>query len=63
MDDQAVGRRLSELEKDVEELKAVVGKSDKRNARLYTLGRFENDPIYDEAMRLGRKCRRRQPKC
>jgi hypothetical protein len=56
-------KRVSELEQELAELKAEFRKPRERNAWLSTLGRFKDDPIFDEAMRLGRAYRRRQPKC
>jgi hypothetical protein len=59
MDNQTIEKRLSELEKEVSELKAEVGKNTAKDWRR-TVGRFKDDPGYDEAMRLGAEWRRRE---
>ena len=67
MDNETLERRLAELEKDVAELKKAASKPVARdqvdNDWLNTLGGFKDDPIYDEAMRLEKAWRRREPKC
>ncbi len=63
MDNQSLEKRVAELEKELSELREEVRKPRDRNAWLKSLGRFQDDPIFDEAMRLGRAYRRRQPKC
>jgi hypothetical protein len=48
--------RVAALEMEVERLKAQVGKTPKRGWRAI-VGTFANDPIYEEAMRLGKQWR------
>lgn len=62
--DTSLEGRLEALEREVAELKVAVGANPQAgNAWLSTLGRFKDDPLFDEAMRLGRAYRKRQPKC
>ena len=62
-DSDILEKRIAKLEQELVDLRAEVRKQTGRNAWLKTLGRFENDPAFDEAMRLGREYRERQPKC
>lgn len=70
MDDQTIERRLETVEKELAELKrevrknapaAVQGPDNRWLERI--AGSFIDDPDYNEAVRLGRAWRRRQPKC
>ncbi len=62
--DLSLEERLQALEKDVADLKSArEDDAPGRNAWLNTLGRFKDDPLFDEALRLGRAYRKRQPKC
>ena len=63
IDNDVLEKRLHKVEQELADLKAELGKAPRRNAWLKTLGRFENDAIFDDAMRLGRAYRERQPKC
>ena len=51
--EQTIEQRLSELEREVAELKAEVRKGRTQKDWRKTVGRFKDDPVYDEAMRLG----------
>ena len=63
--------RVTELEREVAELKDVVRKSfgasqsDARPRKAWrkTVGAYENSPFFDDVVRLGRNWRRLQPKC
>ena len=66
----ALSKRIEALEKEMAELKQKLqamseaprvtpGPNDWRK----TVGMFKDDPTYDEAVKLGRAWRRRQPKC
>lgn len=62
--DLSIEERLQALEKDVSDLKNTLDVNvPGRNAWLNSLGRFKDDPLFDEALRLGRAYRKRQPKC
>lgn len=62
--DTSLEGRLEALEREVAEMKVALGANVQAgNAWLNTLGRFKDDPLFDEAMRLGRAYRKRQPKC
>lgn len=51
--------RLSALEKELAQLKAIVeGMVDERPWWERIAGTFQNDPVYEKAMKLGRKYRR-----
>jgi hypothetical protein len=63
MPTETLEKRLTKVENELADLKAEVRKPARRNAWLETLGRFENDPLFDKAMRLGQTYRERQPKC
>ena len=58
--EQTIEQRLSELEREVAELKAEVRKGRTQKDWRKTVGRFKDDPVYDEAMRLGAEWRRRE---
>ena len=65
----ALAERVEALEREVAELKRVmsvgrasIGEPGPDDWKL-TFGRFKDDPTYEEAERLGRAYRRRQPKC
>ncbi len=60
--EQSIEERLSDLEKAVAELKNTGREPIKRDWHS-RIGKFKDDPEYDEAMRLGREYRRRQRKC
>ncbi len=62
-DSDILEKRITRLEEELADLKAEVRKPREHNAWLKSLGRFESDPVFDEAMRLGRMYRERQPKC
>ena len=65
-----LARRVEALEKDVAECKrqldqlvpSLAGQPPAKAWRS-TVGRFKDDPIHDEAVRLGSAWRKRQPKC
>jgi len=52
-------RRLTALEKAVDELRAQLARnaSPKRRWWVEGAGRFANDPVFDEIVKLGRKYR------
>ena len=52
--------RIAALEAEVASLKARLSNSDRPKERWWQqiVGTFENDPYYEEAMRLGRKYRK-----
>jgi len=54
MDSQTIEKRLTELEKEIAELKAEVRRPKSAHAWLErTYGQFKDDPGYAEAMRIG----------
>lgn len=59
MSDNNLEERLTAVEKELARLRAVVEQSAKPWWEQIR-GTFANDPIYDEAMRLGRKWRESQ---
>ena len=73
MDNQSIERRLEAVEKELADLKrevrvkVPVDKASSPGPDIRWLeriaGSFVDDPDYDEAVRLGRAWRRRQPKC
>ena len=63
-----LAKRVEALEKEVAELKQSIGVVADAGEKIprakdRTVGMFKDDPTYDEALRLGRAWRRRQPKC
>ena len=63
-----LAKRVEALEKEVAELKGLLrkvptGSQSPAQDWQSTFGLFKDDPTYDEAVRLGRAYRRRQPKC
>lgn len=62
-----LARRVETLENEIADLKQLVAqtaaKAKPSKDWRRTLGAFADDPTYDEALRLGRKWRQRQPKC
>lgn len=61
--------RVEALEREIAALKKLVAAAAKVDEQPFehdwkaTFGRFQDDPTYEEAARLGRAWRRRQPKC
>ena len=54
--------RVKSLEQEVAGMKAILGRSESvKNNWESTLGAFENDPLFKEAMSLGREYRESQP--
>ena len=66
-----LAKRVEALEKEVDALKrllllqpqAKVGAEPHAQGWQSTVGLFNDDPGFDEVVRLGRAYRRRQPKC
>jgi hypothetical protein len=65
-----LAKRVEKLEHELEDLKKRVEApaspaqpNDKKRGWMKTLGMSKNDPTFDEAIELGRRWRRRQPKC
>ena len=60
-------KRVEKLEQELAEVKSELAQSHGTSRRLKdwtkTFGKFKDDPIYDEILRLGAAYRRRQPKC
>ena len=56
---QALEARLATLEQELAQMKQIIN-TPKRNEPwwLKVVGTFENDPIFDEAERLGKEWRR-----
>lgn len=50
-------KRVDALEKELANLRAIVGKSAEDRPWLRTFGVFANDPGFDEIVRLGRQWR------
>lgn len=67
---RTLASRVAALEAEIAELKQKLQASADAAASSRpvkdwrrTVGRFKDDPTFDEAVRLGRAWRRRQPKC
>ena len=60
MDNQSLEKRIEELEKEVAELRAEVRGKPTKDGWLKNVGWAKDDPVYDEAMRLGAAWRRRE---
>lgn len=63
---RSLSKRVAALEAQVAELKQLeANRPQPVRAKDWrrTVGMFADDPTYDEALRLGRAWRRRQPKC
>jgi len=60
MDHQTIEKRLTELEKEVAELKAEIKGRPTKEGWLKHVGWAKDDPVYDEAIRLGAAWRRRE---
>jgi len=57
---QALEKRLEQLEKKVAELSAQPDRSSRKKDPWRTFGIFQNDPDFEEAVRLGREYREQQ---
>ena len=57
---QALERRVNALEKKVAQLSAQPARSNRKRDWQRTIGIFQNDPDFEEAVRLGRKYREQQ---
>ena len=57
---QSLEKRVKELEKQVAELKARLISLDGTKDWRRTVGIFQNDPDFEEAVRLGREYREQQ---
>jgi hypothetical protein len=57
---QALEKRVEEPEKRVAELASQLSPSPRTKDPWRTFGAFQNDPDFDEAVRLGREYRRQQ---
>ena len=57
-----VEERVKSLEQEVAGMKAILGRSASvKNDWESTVGAFQNDPLFKEAMSLGREDRESQP--
>ena len=57
-----VEERVKSLEQEVAGMKALLGRSASvKNDWESTVGAFESDPLFKEALRLGREYRESQP--
>jgi hypothetical protein len=52
--------RVEALETEVRHLKDLIDKGQRKRGWKIIIGAFANDPLYDEAMRLGREYRESQ---
>jgi hypothetical protein len=52
--------RIAALEREVRHLKDLVDKGQRKRGWRIIIGAFANDPLYEEAMRLGREYRESQ---
>ena len=57
---QTLEKRVEELERKVAELSAKPGLWTRKKDWRRTIGIFENDPDFEEAVRLGREYREQQ---
>ena len=57
---QTLEKRVEELEKQVAELKTRLTSSNGTKDWRRTIGLFQNDPDFEEAVRLGREYREQQ---
>ena len=57
---QTLKKRVEQLEKRVAELGARPVRSNRKKDWRRTIGIFQNDPDFEEAVRLGREYRERQ---
>jgi hypothetical protein len=57
---QTLEKRVEELEKQVAELSAPPAHSNRKKDWRRTFGAFQNDPDFEEAVRLGREYREQQ---
>ena len=57
---QTLEKRVEELEKKVAELSAQGVPSQRKKDWRRTFGAFQNDPDFEEAVRLGREYRQQQ---
>ena len=57
---ETLERRVEQLEKKVAELSARPIRSNRKKNWRRTLGVFQNDPDFEEAVRLGREYREQQ---
>ena len=63
-----LAKRVEKLEQEMQELKLQLqykmeAQKPGPNDWKKSIGIFKDDPTFDEALRLGRAWRRRQPKC
>jgi hypothetical protein len=62
---QSLQRRIERLERDIQDLKrtfSIPSETDNRPWWQQIAGDFEDDPVFAEIIRLGRKIRRAEPK-
>jgi hypothetical protein len=62
---RSLQKRIERLEREVRELRRTVGNGHKRDERPWwqqIAGDFEDDPVFAEIVRLGRKIRRAEGK-
>jgi hypothetical protein len=57
---QTLAQRVDELEKQVAELSGLVKRTRRQKDWRRTIGIFQNDPDFEEAVRLGRAYREQQ---
>jgi hypothetical protein len=55
-------KRLKQLEVEVERLKAQIGRNRRVPWYRQILGQFENDPVFDKVVQLGRGIREAERK-
>lgn len=58
-------RRIEKLERELAEVKVELASRNGVRQKDWrrTIGRFKDDPLFDEIVELGAAYRRRQPKC